>query len=113
MNIEELAELFAVFGQAPMDDYLERLFEGVPLELKKHLIIEDVSYHRYRAEIVTLEAWMVIDSLESDKWIWACVESDLSHNTIREYYLTRDSYLSQELHSIEDCIEYYNPHNKK
>ena len=56
MNKAKYEELFAAFGKAPMKEFLELLFECVPPALKKRLIIEDVSYHRHNAEIVTLEA---------------------------------------------------------
>ena len=107
MNKAKYAELFAAFGKAPMTDFLELLFEGVPMELKNRLIIEDVSYHRHSTEITNLEVWMLIDSPDSDQWIWARVESDSSTNLIEEQFLTRDSYRRQELHSIEECFEYY------
>lgn len=107
MNKAKYKELFAGFGKAPMKAFLELLFDGVSLELKKHIIIEDVSYHRHNAEIVTLEAWMVIDNPESDRWIWVRVESDSSQGTIEEQFLTKDSYRKQELHSLEECFDYY------
>lgn len=107
MNKAKYEELFAAFGKAPMKAFLELLFDGVSLELKKRIIIEDVSYHRHNAEIVTLEAWMVIDDPESDRWIWVRVESDSSQGTIEEQFLTKDSYRKQELHSLEECFDYY------
>ena len=113
MNKAKYVELFAAFGKAPMKKFLEILFEGVPKELKNRLIIEDVSYHRHSAEIVTLEAWMVIDNPESDLWIWVRVESDSSRNTIEEQFLTKDSYRRQELHSLEACFDYYDRKNAK
>ncbi len=113
MNKAKYEELFAAFGRAPMKEFLELLFEGVPPALKKRLIIEDVSYHRHNADIVTLEAWMVIDNPESDLWIWVRVESDSSRNTIEEQFLTKDSYRRQELHSLEECFDYYERKNAK
>ena len=110
MNKGKYAELFAAFGKAPMKEFLELIFEGLSPELKKRLIIEDVSYHRHNAEIVTLEAWMVMDNPESDRWIWVRVESDSSRNIIEEQFLTKDSYRKQELHSLEECFEYYDEH---
>ena len=107
MNKAKYEELFAAFGKAPMKEYLELLFDGVPPELKKRPIIEDVSYHRQSATIVTLDAWMVIDSPDSERWIWVRVEFDASLNTIEEQFLARDSYRQQELHSLEDCFDYY------
>ena len=76
MNKAKYEELFAAFGRAPMRDFLELLFKEVPDQLRTRLIIEDISYHRHNAEIVTLEAWMVIDNPDSEKWIWVRVESD-------------------------------------
>ncbi len=107
MNKSKYEELFAAFGRAPMKDFLELLFDGVPPELKKRLIIEDVSYHRRSASFVTLDAWMVIDSPDSERWIWVRVEFDTSHNTIEEQFLAKDSYRQQELHSLEECFYYY------
>lgn len=107
MNKAKYEELFAAFGKAPMKEFLELIFEGLSPELKRRLIIEDVSYHRHNAEIVTLEAWMVIDNPESDRWIWMRVESDSSRDIIVEQFLTKDSYRKQELHSLEECFDYY------
>lgn len=107
MNKAKYKELFVAFGQAPMKEFLDILFEGVPIELKNRLIIQEVSYHRLSPEIVTLEAWMVIDNPESDRWIWVRIESDSSRSTIEDLFLTKDSYRKQELHSIEDCFDFY------
>ncbi len=65
MNKGKYAELFAAFGKAPMKEFLELLFEGV-------------SYHRHNAEIVTLEAWMIIDNPESDRWIRVRMEAGVA-----------------------------------
>ena len=107
MNKVKYNELFTAFGKAPMKEFLELLFEGVTVELKYRLILQDVSYHRLSPEIVTLEAWMVIDYPESDRWIWVRIESDSSNDTIEEQFLARDSYRKQELHSLGDCFDYY------
>ena len=107
MNKAKYSELFAAFEEAPLKEFLELLFEGVPVEQKNRLIIQDVSYHRLSPEIVTLEAWMVIDNPESDRWIWVRVESDSSSDTIDEQFLARDSYRQQELNSLEECFDYY------
>ena len=56
MNKAKYEKLFAAFGKAPMKEFLELIFEGLSPELKRRLIIDDVSYHRHNAEIVTLEA---------------------------------------------------------
>lgn len=107
MNKAKYEVIFAALEKAPMKEYLELLFDGVPPELKKRLIIEDVSYHRHSAAFVTLDAWMVIDPPESEQWIWVRVEYDASHNTIEEQFLAKDSYRQQELHSLEECFDYY------
>ena len=107
MNKAKYKELIAAFEKAPMKEFLKLLFKGVPPELKKRLIIEDVSYHRRSAAFVTLDAWMVIDSPDSERWIWVRVEFDTSHNTIEEQFLAKDSYRQQELHSLEECFDYY------
>ena len=107
MNKAKYSELFAAFEEAPLKEFLELLVDGVPQELKKRLIIEDVSYHRHSASFVTLDAWMLIDSPDSEQWIWARVEFDASHNTIEEQFLAKDSYRQQELHSLEECFDYY------
>lgn len=111
MNKAKYKELFAAFERAPMRDFLELLFKEVPDQLRKRLIIEDISYHRHNAEIVTLEAWMVVDSPDSERWIWVRVEFDASHNTIEEQFLAKDSYRQQELHSLEECFDYYERKN--
>jgi hypothetical protein len=111
MNKAKYEELFAALGRAPMKEFLELLFDGVPPELKKRLIIEDVSYHRRSAVFVTLDSWMVIDSPDSERWIWVRVEFDASHNTIEEQFLAKDSYRQQELHSLEECFDYYERKN--
>ena len=97
MNKAKYNELFAAFEEAPMKEFLELLFEGVPVELKDRLIIHDVSYHRLSPETVTLEAWMVLDSPDSDQWIWARVEWDPASGDVKEYYCTKDSYGKQSL----------------
>lgn len=101
MNKAKYNELFEAFGKAPMKEFQELLFEGVPVELKKRLIIQDVSYHRLSPEIVTLEAWMVIDSPESDHWIWVRVEKNTASGNIEEHYFTKDSYGKQSLSSFK------------
>lgn len=113
MNKAKYNELFAAFEEAPMKEFLELLFEGVPVELKDRLVIQDVSYHRLSPEIVTLESWMVIDNPDSEQWIWVRVECDSSQDTIEEQFLTKDSYRKHELHTLEECFNYYERNNSK
>ena len=60
MNIVKYEELFAAFEKAPMDEFLKVLFKGVSPEVREQLVLEDVSYHRLSADVVTLEAWMCV-----------------------------------------------------
>ena len=103
MNRARFSDLFAAFRKAPIKYFLELIFEGVPEELKNRLIMEDVSYHRYSDEIVTLEAWMVFDSPDSNQWIWIQVEMNTASGNVREYYYTRDSYGKESLSSLKAC----------
>ena len=107
MNKAKYSELFVAFRKVPMKEFLELLFEGVPVELKDRLIIQDVSYHRLSPEIVTLEAWMDIDSPKSDKWIWAQVELDTASGDVKESYFTKDSYGKESLSSLKACLDCY------
>ena len=68
MNKAKYNELFAAFEEAPMKEFLELLFEGVPVELK-----------------------------DSDQWIWVRVERDPASGDVKEYYCTKDSYGKQSL----------------
>jgi hypothetical protein len=113
MDLAKYSDLFAAFEKAPMKEFLELLFEGVPVELKDRLVIQDVSYHRLSPEIVTLESWMVIDNPDSEQWIWVRVECDSSQDTIEEQFLTKDSYRKHELHTLEECFNYYERNNSK
>lgn len=107
MNKAIYSELFAAFRKAPIKSFLELVFEGVPEEQKTHLIIEDVSYHHYIAETVTIEAWLVFDSPDSNQWIWIQVEMDTASGHIKEHYYTKDSYSKQSLSSLRACLDYY------
>ena len=107
MNKEKYAELFAAFAQAPMEEFLKTLFKGVPVEIRKQLVLEDVSYHRLNADIVTLEAWMCVAPIESNQWIWVRVEKNTATETIQETFFTKDSYRKEALPSLQACIDYY------
>ena len=107
MKKEKYETIFKDFDKAPMDYFLETIFEDTPKELRDQLILEDVSYHRHSADIVALEVWMVISSLESNQWILARVEMDQSTGKMEEIFLARDSYRKMPLNSIEDCVKYY------
>ena len=112
MKKEKYETIFEAFDKAPMEEFLETIFEDTTKELRNRLILEDVSYHRHSADIVTLEVWMVISPLESDQWILARVEMDRSTGKMEEMFLARDSYRKMPLNSIEDCVKYYEGNNK-
>ena len=66
MNKEKYAELFAAFGQAPMEEFLKTIIKGVPADIRKQLVLEDVAYHRHSADVVALDAWMSLAPIESN-----------------------------------------------
>ena len=107
MNKEKYAELFAAFAQAPMEEFLKTLFKGVPVEIRKQLVLEDVAYHRHSADVVALDAWMSLMPIEANQWIMARVEMDCSTGKIEELFLAKDSYRKQQLGSLEECVDYY------
>lgn len=108
MRQEKYSELFAAFEKAPMESFLELLFEGVPDHVRKRLIIEDVSYHRNSPDTVSLQAWMVIDSPGSHKWIWVRTEMDRTTDCITVKYYTKVTLRKGlSVNSFEECIESY------
>ena len=107
MKEEKYAELFDAFAKAPIEEFLKLLFKGISPEVRRQLVLEDVSYHRLSAELVTLEAWMCMVPVESNRWIWVRVECGRD-GAVQEQFFTKDSYRQQALGSLEECIEYYN-----
>lgn len=107
MENETYITLFQAFEKAPMRDFLEMLLRPLDDGLRRKLILEDVSYHRYGADQVTLEAWMCVVPVESNQWIWARVEMNGADGTIEEQFFTKDNYRQQALGSLADCIKNY------
>ena len=107
MKKEKYIELFAAFGQAPMEEFLKTLFKGISADIRKQLVLEDVAYHRHSADVVALDAWMSLVPIEANKWIMARVEMDCSTGKIEELFLAKDSYRKQKLSSLEECVDYY------
>ena len=97
MKKEKYETIFEAFDKAPMEEFLETIFEDTTKELRDRLILEDV--------------WMVLSPLESNQWILALVEMDRSSGKMEEMFLTRDSYRKMTLNSIEDCVKYYQENN--
>lgn len=107
MDRKKFHNIFDAFEKAPLGDFLKVIFKGITPEQRKSLLIEDVSYHRLNPDIVTLEAWMCMDPIESDQWIWVRVEKDNASGSVQELFYTKDSYRKQTLSSLQECLEYY------
>ena len=107
MDNEKYLKIFNAFENAPLEDFLKGVFRDVSVEQRKSLVLEDVSYHRLSADVVTLEAWMCVEPIESNQWIWVRVEMDRASGEILEYFFTRDSYRKQSLTSLQACVDYY------
>lgn len=107
MDKTKYHSIFDAFEKAPLEDFLKVIFKGITPEQRKSLIIEDVSFHRFNPDIVTLEAWMYMDPIESDQWIWVRVEKDNASGSVQELFYTKDSYRKQTLSSLQECLEYY------
>lgn len=104
---EKYLNLFKAFERAPMEEFLKTIMDAVSAEDRKRLVLEDVSFHRYNADVVSLEAWMCLTPIESNQWIWVRVEKDSSSGSLQEEYNTKDSYGKESLHSLQACIDYY------
>ena len=113
MNIVKYEELFAAFGKAPMDEFLKVLFKGVSPEVREQLVLDDVSYHRLSADVVTLEAWMCVEPVDSNRWIWARVEMNGSTGKIEEQFFTKDNYCKLALWSLVESIKYCKKDNEE
>ena len=60
MENAQYLNIFNAFEKVPLEDSLKGIFKGISAEQRKSLVLEDVSYHRLNAEVVTLEAWMCV-----------------------------------------------------
>lgn len=107
MDNTKYLSIFGAFEKAPLEEFLKGIFNGINAEQRKSLVIEDVSYHRLNADVVTLEAWMCLAPMESNQWIWVRVEKDDAAGSVQEQFFTKDSYRQQALTSLQDCLEYY------
>ena len=107
MDNTKYLSIFGAFEKAPLEDFLKVLFKGITAEQRKSLLIEDVSYHRLNANVVTLEAWMCLAPMETNQWIWVRVEKDDATGSLQEQFFTKDSYQKQALSTLQECLEYY------
>ena len=112
MDNEKYLHIFKDFETAPLEDFLKGIFKGITKDQRKSLLIEDVSYHRLNACVVTLEAWMFVAPMESNRWIWVRVEMDAIAGTVQEKFFARDNYGKEALTSLRACIDYYKEENK-
>ena len=107
MDNTKYLSIFGTFEKAPLVDFLKGIFKGLTEGQSKSLLIEDVSYHRLNANVVTLEAWMCLDPMEANQWIWVRVEKDDATGSLQEQFFTKDSYRKQALSTLQECLEYY------
>ena len=107
MDKTKYLNIFGAFEKAPLEDFLKGIFKGITAEQRKSLLIEDVSYHRLNANVVTLEAWMCLVPMESNQWIWVRVEKDDATGSLQEHFFTKESYRKQALSTLQECIDYY------
>jgi len=107
MDNTKYLSIFSAFEKAPLEDFLKGIFKGITTEQRKSLVIEDESFHRLNADVVTLEAWMCLTPMESNQWIWVRVEKDDASGSVQEQFFTKDSYRKQALSSLQECLEYY------
>lgn len=100
-------KLFDEFEKAPLEAFLESVLEEVKEEQQKLLVLEDVSYHRLNAEVVTLEVSMCLAPIEAGKCIWVIMERVASTGQVRRHYYAKDSGKSKAMASLKACIDYY------
>ena len=107
MDNTKYLSIFGAFEKAPLEDFLKGIFKGLSEEQSKSLLIEDVSYHRLNANVVTLEAWMCMAPMETDQGMWVRVEEDEVSGSVQEQAVTTGSERKQALSSLQECLEYY------
>lgn len=99
MDKGKCQRIFDEFEKALLEAFLESVLEEVKEEQQRLLVLEDVSYHRLSAEVVTLEVSMYLAPIETDKCIWVIMERVASTGQVRKHYYTT---------SLTACIDYYN-----
>ena len=107
MGTKKYYDIFSSFDKAPIEEFMKTIFKGISSDMRKQLVLEDVSYHRLNADVSTLEAWMYIASVESNQWIWVRVEKDATTGSIQEEFYTKNAYRKESLHSLQACMDYY------
>ena len=99
--------LFDEFEKAPLEAFLESVLKEVQEEQQKLLVLEDVSYHRLNAKVVTLEISMCLAPIETNKCIWVIMERVASTGQVRKYYYTKDPNGTKVMTSLQACIDYF------
>ena len=107
METKKYYNIFSPFDKTPMKEFIKTIFKGITSDMRKQLVLEDVSYHQLNADVSTLEAWMYIAPVESNQWIWVRVEKDATTGSIQEEFYTKDSYRKESLHSLQACMDFY------
>lgn len=107
MDKRKYQEIFDEFEKAPLEAFLESVLEEVKEEQQKLLVLEDVSYHRLNAEVVTLEVTMCLAPIETNKCIWVIMERVASTGQVRKHYYTKDPNGTKAMASLKACIDYY------
>lgn len=103
----EIRTLFRAFEKAPMDKFLEYLFDGLSQEQKDLLVIDNVDYSRRSSRIMDLSAWFYVkpyDGEDSHRWISVDYMYDSVEETVEEHYCVRDF---KRLSSLAECISFY------
>lgn len=100
-------KLFDEFEKAPLEAFLESVLEEVKEEQQKLLVLEDVSYHRLNAEVVTLEVTMCLAPIKTNKCIWVIMDRVASTGQVRKHYYTKDPNGTKAMASLQDCVNYY------
>jgi len=105
---QKFERLFDAIPKDPLAEFLDCIFEDLPPEQQKMLIIEQVSYNRYSPNIETLEAFICVAPAENNQWIWVRVDNDGLTKTISENFYIRSSYGHHSMGSLQECLDYYN-----
>ena len=107
MDKGKYQKIFDEFEKAPLEAFLESVLEEVKEEQQRLLVLEDVSYHRLNAEVVTLEILMCLAPIETNKCIWVIMERIASTGQVRKHYYTKDLNGTKAMASLQACIDYF------
>lgn len=103
----EIRTLFRAFEKAPMDKFLEYLYDGLSQEQKELLVIDNVNYSRRSPRVMDLSAWFYVkpyNGEDSNRWISVDYMYDSVEEKVEEHYCVRDF---KRLASLVECISFY------